>query len=296
MKTILTTLLCVTFLTGCSGGDRADKSGFTAFVSIAPQTDFVKKIGGEHVDVELMVPPAQSPATYEPSPRQMTALDNADVYFRIGVPFENRIISKVADLIGPSRIVDTRTGVPLRAIEAHLHDEPHDHQNEQADPHIWLDPLYVKIQAETIARELSERLPEHAQTFTQNLQHFQAQLDSVHTLIQDMLKPHAGKTMFVFHPSYGYFADRYQLRQVAVEADGKEPSAQQLSRLVDEIRAQNVNTIFVQKQFSEKTARSIANQSGARIVTIDPLAPDYLSGIVTLATAVAESFQTEDAS
>ena len=125
------------------------------FVSILPQKFFVEKIGAEKVKVSVLVGPGQSPATYEPLPKQLTDLSQAHLYFRIGVPFEIGWLDKIQNLNPNLDIVDTRKGIELRPIEASYQENKPEQKGEQKDPHIWLDPLLVKLQAETICRELS---------------------------------------------------------------------------------------------------------------------------------------------
>jgi zinc transport system substrate-binding protein len=208
-------------------------------------------------------------------------------------------------------VVDTREGIKLRKMgpadrhtretenaehhgnelsehhdSEHSGGEGHRHEAGAADPHIWLDPLLVKIQAQTICDGLSTIDPRHADAYRKNLGTFRQDLDRVDALITKALEPLKGREIFVFHPAYGYFADRYHLRQAAVEIGGKEPSARQLSVLIGKAKEAGVRVIFVQPQFDRKNAQTIASAIGGAVVSLDPLAPDYIRNLEEMAAKV----------
>jgi zinc transport system substrate-binding protein len=270
----------------------------TAYVCILPQAYFVKRIGGDHVDVSVLVGPGRSPATYEPTPKQITGLAKAKVFFRIGVPFENAIMQKIASAFKELKVVDTRQGIRRRKMkEPHGHghaqdvehsDESHKHEHGSGeyDPHIWLDPLLVKVQAQTISRALCKLDPANANDYRRNLDEFLSDLDRTHGEISKTLAPVKGKEIFVFHPAYGYFTDRYGLTQIAVEMGGKEPSARQLATLIDSARDKGVKAIFVQPQFNRRNAQIIAGAVGAQVISLDPIARDYLNNLKEMAIKI----------
>jgi zinc transport system substrate-binding protein len=252
--------------------------------------DFVERVGGDRVIVEVLVPPGQSPATYEPSPKQMARLAEAPVYFRVGSPFEESFASKLASTHPDLQVVDLREGVTLRRMaEHHEHGEGCDHGQKGADPHVWLDPLRVKILAETVGSALARLAPEHEAEFRRNLARFHEDLDGLHGRIERILLPLKGREIFVFHPAYGYFTDRYGLIQVAVEMGGKEPGPRRLATLIERARERGVKVIFVQPQFSRKSAQAIADAVGGAVVPLDPLARDCLSNLETMATVVEKA-------
>lgn len=281
----------------CISGPLADDSSeperLRVFVSIPPQASFVDRVGGERVSIEVLVRPGRSPATYEPTPRQMVALDSADIYFRIGVPFETRLTEKIRIDHGDLRIVDMHLGVQRadRSSEEHRgqrEDAPGRHS--EIDPHVWLDPGLVRVMIEGVAAELTALRPEFASEFEANLTRFQAELDSLNRRIADLLKPYKGQAMYVFHPAYGHFAEAYGLRQVAVEVGGKEPNARQVAQLIDQARSDGAKVIFVQPEFSEKTARTVTDAIEGEVVPLDPLAEDYVSNLWHMAVTIAEAF------
>ncbi|MBN1808568.1 MAG: zinc ABC transporter substrate-binding protein [Planctomycetes bacterium] len=281
-------------LAACSEKTNVGEKGerITAAVSILPQAYFVKGVGGDRVNVEVMVGPGQSPETYEPTPKQIVRAGRADVYFRIGVAFEDTLVAKIGKGIN---VVDTRRGIKLREMKhGHVgHEETHGKVNGGAakDPHIWLDPSLAAVQAETMAEELKRLDPEGTAYYEERLKAFRAEMDALDGEIRDILRAAAGKKFYVFHPAFGYFADRYGLTQETIEMEGKEPGAKQIVEIVDRAKAEGVKTIFVQSQFSTKAAEAIANAIGGTVVGIDPLEPDYGRGLRQMAEAIAEGLE-----
>ena len=289
---------------GATGG------GIPVFVSVLPQAYFVERVGGEHVEVTVMVQPGQSPATYAPTPRQLGSLSEAKLYFSVGVPFERGFLHKVASTSPGLRIVDTREGVPLLTMAGERipggprHDEgmgetepsdsahelgEHSHGGNDPDPHTWLDPKRVMIQAETIARALVEIDPAGEKGYRTNLASFQRELHILDRRIAEVFAPLEGARFMVYHPAYGYFADAYGLRQVAVETEGKEPSARQLTALIEAARASEVEIIFYQPQFSSKYATVVADAVGAVAVPLDPLARNYIRNLEEMADKIEQA-------
>lgn len=261
------------------------KSKLRVFVSIPPQAFFVERIGGEKVEVEVLLAPGQSPATYEVTPQQMARLSEADLFFSIGVPFEKQLLRHIAGSLGELDIIDTGEGIELRPISGHRHEgEIH---TGALDPHIWLDPNLVKVQAGHIASALSALDPANEESYQRNLSGFVAELDSVDLAIRELLTPLRNRTIHVFHPAYGYFTDAYGLHQEAIEIEGREPSARELARIIEEAKEGGVKTLFVQPQFSRKQAQVIAAEIGGEVVVLDPLAGDYMNNLWDIATKIA---------
>lgn len=267
------------------------------FVSITPQKYFLEQIGGDLVTVHVMVEPGASPATYEPKPWQMTELSEARAYFSIGVPFEKVWLDRIASTNPGMVMVPTDKDVPKQSIAAHSHHEHgeehpgEEHDHGPLDPHIWLSPALVKIQARTMARALMELDPANKDVYTANLKAFNAHLDKLDAEIQTILIPAAGNSgrFMVFHPSWGYFADHYGLTQIAVESQGDEPGPRELARIVDQARELGIKVVFVQPQFSEKSAKLIAKEIGGEVAALDPLAPDWSENLLRAAKALAKA-------
>lgn len=275
----------------------------SAFCSIPPQEFFVRRIGGELVDVEVLVGPGQSPHTFEPTPRQMAHLAASDIYFAIGMPFEKRLLGRVEELGRGIRLVDTSEGIERRRVEtsheecehaghddpAHRADPHDDGHGGLDDPHTWLNPRLARTQARNICGALTRLVPGSADIFEANLAKLLDDLDSLDAELAEALAPLAGESIYVFHPAFGYFTDAYGLRQVSVELGGMEPSARELAELMDRATAEGVRVIFVQPQFSARSALAIADEIGGAVVPIDPLSADYLDNMRAIAREVTRA-------
>ncbi|HUW27183.1 MAG TPA: zinc ABC transporter substrate-binding protein [Sulfuriferula sp.] len=255
------------------------------FVSILPQKYFVERIGGEHVAVSVMVGPGQSPETYEPTPRQMVALSQARLYFSIGVPFESTWMKRIRDANPALRAVPMQRGIELLPLTGPS-GEP-----GGTDPHVWTSPRRVKIMAATIRDALIENDPAHHGDYESNYRAFIAELDALDWNIQSILASAKGKPFLVFHPAWGYFANDYGLHQIPIEAEGKEPGARSLASVIDLGKREGVKVIFVQTQFSRRTAETIATAIGARVVAVDPLAENYPQNLLQVAHEFADALK-----
>jgi zinc transport system substrate-binding protein len=286
------------------------KNPINVYVSILPQKYFVERIAGEYATVQVLVKPGKSPSTYSPSPDQIKELTTSDLFFRIGVPFENGFLHKIKAISGAIQIVDTRKGIALREMKFHDHGDPHhndtDHNETEPhktengqetnpqdpigkDPHIWMSPLLVKTQARTMAAALISFDPENSATYEQNLEIFIRDLNDLHKQLTTTLDPFQGETIFVFHPVFGYFTDTYGLKQMAIETMGKSPRGKQLSAIIKKAKLNKTRVLFVQPQFDRHAAQKISSAIKGSVVSIDPLAFDYLSNMETIARTIGSN-------
>ena len=248
------------------------------FVSIPPQKYFVQQIGKERVNVQVMVQPGASPATYEPRPRQMVAISTTQIYFAIGVAFEKTWLGKIAATNPKLRVVHTERGIKKISMAAHLHDaelHPGKEPQGEPDPHIWLAPTLVITQVRTIHNALVEIDPAHRSVYETNTRAFVAELAALDAYLRNSLSDRQGRQFMVFHPAWGYFAHYYGLKQVPVEIEGKDPKPAQLKELIEHARENFIKVIFVQPQFSSKSAKLVAKEIGGDVVVADPLASDW---------------------
>ena len=276
--------------TGPAGTDR--KVG--VFVSILPQAQFVERVGGEHVDVDVLVGPGQEPHTFEPTPRQMTRLGRARLYFRVGLPFEETLCPKLASIHKGLEIVDTRDGIELRPMTpGHAGENENEtgaaHGQGETDPHVWLSPKLARIQARTICEALCRVDAAHQAFFRGSLHALQADLDRLDSELAQVLSPLKGRSFYVFHPAFGYLADAYGLKQKAVETGGKDPGPRHIAALIEQAKADGVKVIFVQPQFPRRAAETIADQIGGVVVPMDPLARDYLGNLRQMAEKIRKA-------
>jgi len=295
-RVLILVMVAGLLLAGCARSSSSEEEvvpDLQVTVSIVPQAYFVERIGGEHVAVQVMVEPGQSPHTYEPKPEQLVALSQSNVYFSIGVSFEDAWLERIAAASPGMLLVDTAAGIERRPIEAHDHgdddgDREEDHEGENLDPHIWLSPRLVKIQARHMADALAELDPEHAQEYRDNLVAFEAEIDALDAEIRQQLAGLISAKFLVFHPSWGYFADEYGLEQVAIEMGGQEPSAAELAQLIALAREEGIRVVFAQPEFSTRSAEVIAQEIDGRVLLINPLALDWAENLREVARTVAE--------
>ncbi|MFA8342447.1 MAG: metal ABC transporter solute-binding protein, Zn/Mn family [Rhodothermaceae bacterium] len=287
-------LLLISILVISCGTEKSSKN--KVFVSILPQKHFVKAIAGDKFEIDVMVRPGLSPATYEPLPQQILALGESKLYFRIGVPFEKSWIDKIAANNKNLKIIDTRKNIELRSFETfeemseegHNHDHSHHgHDHGAKDPHIWLDPHIVKTQAKTICEALVSIDQTNADFYKTNLEKFLLKLDTLDAELFNITLASENKKFLVFHPSWGYFADRYDLQQFSIEFEGKEPSPSQLTQIIDYLKKNDIKTIFVQKQFSTTSAETIAREINGNVKTLDPLSENYFENLIYMAKEIA---------
>ena len=248
-------------------------------VSIMPQAWFVEEIGGDLVEVSVLVGPGHSPATYEPTPKQMAILEQANLFLAAGVPFEQGLVPRIRSL-------------PRAPVIAGPEAEGHGHHHD-TDPHTWLDPIQAIAMADTISRHLQAMIPEQAEAIRKREKILARQLTEIHDEIGRILAPFEGRSFFVFHPAFGHFAKAYGLVQVSVEAGGHEPGPRHLAETIDRARDAGARTVIVQPQFSRKSAETVADAIGARIVVLDPLGADYPANLMKIARALAESSAIE---
>jgi zinc transport system substrate-binding protein len=288
---VVAIVLSGALLAGC--GRRATPESADALnvtVSILPQKYFVERVGGAQVRVSVMVEPGANPATYEPKPGQLAALSEADVYFSIGVPFERAWLDRIGSVNREMLMVDTSEGIARMAMAAHPHhgEGGHEGEPENADPHIWLSPALVRVQAQTIYEALAALDPDRQAEYKANLDRFIADIDALDADIRQALAGVENEKFIVFHPAWGYFARDYGLEMIPVEIGGQEPSAAELAALVEKAQEEGIKVVFAQPEFSTRDAEIIAGEIGGEVLLISPLAEDWLGNLYQVAGTFAE--------
>ncbi len=297
--------LLIPLIAGAVGACRSESASRPAakgqddrllvYASIPPQKYIVERVGGQHVRVGVLLKPGQSMHTYEPTPRQMVELSAAKAYFRIGAPFETQVAEKIGRAVRTLEMVDVNADIPLRrqtepceheGHEGHEHEGDHDdregepgHGHTELDMHTWMSPRLVKNHARNVRKALEKLDPAHRSDYEANLAALEADLDQLDAEIAASLEPLKGRSFLVYHPAFGYFADAYGLRQIAVETGGKQPSPKQLSAMIERAKTAGVKLIFVQPQFSRKGAEIVANAIGGAVLPLDPMEEDYIANL-----------------
>lgn len=267
----------------------------TCFVSILPQSYFVKKIANDLVDVFVLLKPGDSPEKYDPSAKQLIQLSKAHCLFTIGIPFEKHLVRRLVNYDVP--VVKTYKNISFLDGHNHSHDDEHNHDENKKDPHTWLDPTLAKKQVEVIAKKLIEMLPQHEKLFRRNLFLLKEELTILDQKIIAMMSNVSHKKIWVYHPAYAYFCKRYGLEQIAIETEGKEPTGKQLISLITQATQEKIRALFVQKQFMAKSPRTFINElerkykeknieQKCQIVRIDPLLEDYSVNLLSMAKKI----------
>ncbi len=264
-------------------------------VSVPPQGDFVERIGGDRVRVDVMIPPGYSHVDYPLTPRQIVALSRARLYVAVGHPafeFERIQLFPFLKTLHNLQQVDMSVGMPLLAGEGEGADTDEEgHNHALGDPHVWVAPATVAVAGRNIAAALERIDPAHAGEYRANLARFEADVAGLDREIRAELGPFRGSRFMVYHPTWGYFAHEYGLQQVAIEGEGKEPSARRLIRLIDEARRDGVKVVFVQRGFPRKSAQVIADAVGGSVVIADPQERDWLANLRRVTRALSEALK-----
>ncbi len=270
-------------------------------VSIVPEKYIVQQIGGEHVDVTVIVPPGAEPDTYAPKAAQMKALAKTEIYFPMGVPFENAWRDRIAGVNPKMDVVSAYERICRRQWPDGVGDDDDAGQApvgkaypcrpNRADPHFWMSPALVRIMAGTIRDTLIAKDPQHAADYRQNFRKFALYINDIDSKILHALdKPHA-TDFLVYHPAFGYFARAYGLHQLPVQVQGTDPTPTQLAKVIKIAKQKQIKVVFVEPQFSKRAAKTIASEIGGEVVAVDPLAADWGENLVHVANAFASALK-----
>ena len=290
-------LLITSLLAACQPQAQQNtppQSPTSVTVSILPQVYFVERISGGTIPVNVMVGPGEEAHTYEPKPEQMRALAESGVFFTMGLEYETVWVPRFEDINPNLEIIDLAKGIqriPLSSDHTH-HDEEESHEEESEenlDPHIWLSPENGKIIAENTLLALSDLVPGSADIFQGNYEALITDIENVDRRISDTLKSFDQRKFMVFHPAWGYFAEYYNLEQLPVQIGGQDPSASELASLVEIAQEEKIKVIFIQPTFNTASAEAIAQEIGAEVAIVDPLAQDWLSNLESAAEAFASA-------
>jgi zinc transport system substrate-binding protein len=263
-------------------------SNINVIVSIIPQKTFLQAIGKEKINITLMVQAGNSPHTYEPKPSQMLSVSKADLYLSMGVEFEKVWLPKFHDLNSKMHIVDLSQGIQKLPMQHDAHHGKAKIAHERLDPHTWTSPQNVKIIANNIYKALVKQDAKNSAYYRKNLEDFLRKIDLLDKNITHILAPLKNeRTFMVFHPSWGYFAHSYNLKQIAVEVSGKTPKPRELVSLIRTAKSAHVHAIFTQPEFSDNSAKIIAKELHIPVVKISPMAKDWAKNLLFMAQTIA---------
>lgn len=292
---IIVYMLLSISMTGCGSDDGqknldfSDEEKITVAVSIVPQEAFVKAVSGDLINIVTMIPPGNSPANYQPTPKEMTNLSESKIYFSIGVPTEKANILDKADefnkdikIVALDKIVGEE--YPDRYFgeeDEHDHDEEleRDVHEDGRDPHIWLSPKRVIVMIEAIKDELIEIDRDNKDIYEKNAEIYISKLVEVDKEIEAKLKGIDQKSFIIYHPTFGYFADDYGLKMITIEKDGKETTAKNLQNVIDFAKNENIKYVFYQEEFDSKQAETVAKEINGETIKVSPLSINYIENL-----------------
>ncbi|MFH1727909.1 MAG: zinc ABC transporter substrate-binding protein [Pseudomonadota bacterium] len=250
--------------------------------SILPLEFFIEQIGKDLINSSVMVPKQGNPHSYEPLPSQLKNISKADLYIKIGsgIDFELSWIDKLISLNNKMNVCNASKGVKFIEIEnEHEHGHVHEREKKRHDPHVWLSPKNAMLIASNIALCMISLDPENQDFYLKNNKNLLLSLKRLDKEIRLQFSEKQGAAFIVFHPAWIYFANEYGLRQIPIEIGGKEPTAKELINIVKLARSKNINKVFVSAQFSETSAKAIAKEINGHVISVNPLAKNYISNI-----------------
>lgn len=271
--TVLLIIIAVVFIS-CKGKNEAnDQQKVKIAVTIVPYSGIVKEIGGDKVDVTVLVPPGSACETYEPTPVDIAKAAQSEIYFSVGAnyAFEKNLVKSISENYSNVKIVDCSAGLEVK----------------ENNPHLWLYPYGLKKIAESICNTLVNAKPDYAEYFIGNKERYFEQIDSADTEIKNNLAQIKLRKILVFHPSWLYFAGYYNLEQIAIENEGKEPTAQDLKNVVDTAKRYKITTVYLEPNTEPASARAIEEELKGLSVLLNPMEEDILKNLISVSKKIS---------
>jgi zinc transport system substrate-binding protein len=270
-------------LTGCLQHDKGERKRLVS-VSIQPEKYFVQRIAGDGYEVNVLLPPGASPESFDPAPRQLENLENSIIYFRNGYfDFEGILSEKVASLYKHLVMVDLSNGIELIGRQEGFTTS---HQLSGIDPHFWLAPEEVTVMAGNIRDALISFDPANKEIYTTNCRKFIDDLTRYDHRLDSLFSKVRIRKFIIYHPALTYLARDYHLGQYAIEQEGISSSPAHLTDIIIMAKEYGIHTIFIEKQFDSDLARTLSDEIGGTLATIDPLAYDWFRNMDTISTAL----------
>ncbi len=275
--------------------EKAEK--LRVFVPVLPYEYLFERVGGDWIEVSAIVQEGGDCHNYSPTPRQIADIARSNLLFSGGLSFEANFYVAVGDGENGPKEFNLLEGLELlegtcdecasaaaEGKEAH----EHEHKHEEKDAHVWLSPRVLRHQAGHIAAILKQHLPAEAgPAIDANLASFKTELDQLDAELKTTLTPKKGRAFYVYHGAFAYFAQDYGLVQKAIEIGNRKPSPKQVTAIAKQAKEEGVTTVFVQPQFDQSSAASLAETIGGKVQTLDPLEKDVLANLRTIAKTIA---------
>jgi len=270
---ILIGIVLVSLVSGCITQEPVTEEKIGVIVTVLPQAEFVERVGGDNVQITVMVAPGASPLTYEPTPKQLQEVSRAKIYFKVGsgLGFESVWMDKLIAMNPDMLVIDGSDGITKMGT----------------DPHIWNSPVNAKQMVENFYTGLIQVDPASTDYYTANENEYLHELDALDEDIHEELDGFTHRAFMIYHPAFGYFASEYNLTQLAIEQGGKEPTPQVIQTCIDKAEEYNLSYIYVAPQFSTESAETIAHAIGGQTLFIDPLPRNYIANMRTVASSLS---------
>jgi len=280
---IIPTILISMLLFSCST-NSSDSGKIKIAVGVVPEAEFVEKVAGNLAEVVVLVPPGNSPANYQPTAVEMQALSDADIYFTLQMPTEEaNILPKVGNFNKNIKIVNLRDAVskvyPLIMAEDHTHEGVTATAEEAVDPHLWLSPKRSIVMVLTIADELSLLDPGNETIYRENAATYIKEIEALDKEISIRLSSLKHRSFMIYHGSYGYFADDYNLEMISIEVAGKKATALEIQQVIEHALEEEIKIVFYQEEFDDNQAQTIAKEINGKVVKVAPLSKNYLQSL-----------------
>ncbi len=283
--------LTVIFMGACekASSDESSNDRIKITVSIMPEIQFVKEVGGDKVDVKAVIPPGASPANYALTSKEMKDIETSKIYFAIGVNAEENIIYNLKE--NPDiQIVWLDSAAALDHEDrffSHDHGDEHGHDEIAKDPHIWVSPKRIISMTKEVERALSELDPDNAKFYKNNAEAYIKRVEEADAKIKNNIKESDTKSFLIFHPALGYFADDYGLEMLTIEKNGKEATAASLEDIISEAREKEVDAVFYQKEFSSEQAKTISSELGIKVIELNILSENVIENLVDISEIIS---------
>lgn len=251
-------------------------------VSIDPQKYFLEQIVGNKFTVNTAIPSGSNPETYDPSPSQMVNIGRSQIYFKVGnLGFENTWLNNISANNPSLKIIDCSTGIKVIAD---------DHGHPNGDPHIWSSTKTALTVSTTMYNAMIEADPKNKDFYLDRFKNLERTIQQTDSIVKHYLSEAPSKSFIIYHPALSYFAEQYGLKQYSIEVEGKAPTPQQIAQLVKKAKLENIKVIFVQEEYDIKNAEPIAKETGAKLVTINPLSYNWNEELIKIAKAISDKY------
>ena len=281
---VVTIVILSILMVGCAERKVAIEN--RAVVSISPLKPLVQSILGDDFEVTVLVPQGASPETFEPTAKQLSEVESARFVFGTGLlEFEQALLHRVAR---NEQIINLSQGIELIAGTcSHAHHAHHSHHAHGVDPHIWCSPKSLSKMAENIYSTIAREMPDSTK-YDERYTTLCIKLLELDEDVSEMCQQSPRSTFLIYHPALTYLARDYNLTQVAIENEGKEPSAKHLAHIIAQARTEGIRNVFYQSEFPATSVEVICSDINAKAVEINPLDEDIFANIRNIVTLITE--------